>query len=59
MIQYLVAFVAATAGIFCDWQVDTVTEGSETPEMVENDTGQVMLLRLLHPESVALTWKRR
>ena len=62
-----VEFVAAMAGIFRDWQVDPVTEGSETPEMarmrvmdmVENDTGQVLLLQLLHPERAALTWKRR
>ena len=62
-----VEFVAAMAGIFRDWQVDAVTEGSETPEMarmrvmnmVENDTGQVLLLQLLHPERAALTWKRR
>ena len=60
-------FVAAMAGIFRDWQVDPVTEGSETREMartrvmnmVENDTGQVLLLQLLHPERAALTWKRR
>ena len=50
-------FVAAMAGIFRDWQVDPVTEGSETPEkartrfmnMEENDTGKVLLLQLLHP----------
>ena len=67
MIQYLVAFVAATAKIFCIWQVDPVTEGSETPEMVRmrvmgmvvNDTGRVLLLQLLDPERAALAWKRR
>ena len=62
-----VEFVAAMAGLFRDWRVDPVTEGFETPEMarrrvmdlVENDTGQVLLLQLLHPERAALTWRRR
>ncbi len=62
-----VEFVAAMAGLFRDWRVDPLSEGSETPEMarkrvmdiVENDTGQVLLLQLLHPERAALAWKRR
>ena len=55
------------AGIFRDWRVKPVPERLLSPKMarervmdiVENDTGQVLLLRLLHPERAALTWKRR
>ena len=62
-----VEFVAAMAGIFRDWRVEPVPERLESPkmarervmDMVEKDTGQVLLLQLLHPERAALTWKRR
>ena len=47
--------------------MDPVAEGSESPtmarqrvmKMAETDTGQVLLLQLLHPERAALTWSRR
>ena len=60
-------FVAAMAGILRDWRVEPVPERLESPKMarervmdiVENDTGQVLLLQLLHPERAALTCKRR
>lgn len=62
-----VEFVASMAGLFREWRVDPVAEGSESPtmarqrvmKMAETDTGQVLLLQLLHPERAALTWSRR
>ncbi|MCJ1384453.1 hypothetical protein MMC17_007569 [Xylographa soralifera] len=62
-----VEFVATLAGLFRDWRVDPVPEPSEDMElarkrvmrMVEEDTGQVLLLQMLHPEKAALAWKRR
>ena len=55
------------AGLFRDWRVDPVPEESESLEMakgrvmhmVEEDTGQVLLLQMLHPERAPLTWKQR
>lgn len=62
-----VEFVATMAGLFKDWYVEPVIEGVEDLDMarkrvmrmVEHDTGQVLLLQLLHPERAALSWKRR
>lgn len=63
-----VEFVAAMAGLFRDWRVEPVLEAGESElrvarkrimDMVENDTGQVLLLQLLHPERAALAWKQR
>jgi len=62
-----VEFVAAMATLFHEWRVDPVPEASESMEMarkrvtatVENETGQVLLLQLLHPEKAVLTWTRR
>jgi len=62
-----VEFVAAMATLFHGWRVDPVPEASESMEMarkrvtatVENETGQVLLLQLLHPEKAVLTWTRR
>ncbi|KAL2049437.1 hypothetical protein ABVK25_010341 [Lepraria finkii] len=62
-----VEFVATMAGLFKDWYVEPVIEGLEDLDMarkrvmrmVEHDTGQVLLLQLLHPERAALSWKRR
>jgi len=62
-----VEFVAAIATLFHGWRVDPVPESSESIVMarkrvmatVENETGQVLLLQLLHPEKAALTWSRR
>ncbi|KAI9718838.1 MAG: hypothetical protein M1828_006527 [Chrysothrix sp. TS-e1954] len=61
-----VEFVATMAGLFRDWHVEPVPEGSETMDMardramdmMENDVGQVLLLQLLHPERLALGWKK-
>jgi hypothetical protein len=55
------------AGLFKDWCVDPVPEGAEKLDMArkrvmhmaETDTGQVLLLQLLHPERAALVWRRR
>jgi len=62
-----IEIVAATATLFHGWRVDPVPEPSEIMEMarkrvmatVENETGQVLLLQLLHPEKAVLTWSRR
>lgn len=62
-----IEFVATMAGLFKDWCVDPEPEGAETLDMArkrvmhmaENDTGQVLLLQLLHPERAALVWRRR
>ncbi|KAL8837432.1 MAG: hypothetical protein Q9170_002516 [Blastenia crenularia] len=63
-----VEFVATMAGLFREWRVDPILEGGEVHlnvarkrimNMVENDTGQVLLLQLLHPERAALAWKHR
>jgi len=62
-----VEFVAAMVSLIHGWRVDTVTEPSESMESarkrvvatVENETGQVLLLQLLHPEKAVLTWSRR
>ncbi|KAL8935734.1 MAG: hypothetical protein Q9216_005287 [Gyalolechia sp. 2 TL-2023] len=63
-----VEFVAAMAGLFRDWRVEPVLDAGEADlrvaqkrimDMVENDTGQVLLLQLLHPERAVLAWKRR
>lgn len=63
-----VEFVATMAALFRDWRVDPVLEAGETDlgmarkrvmDVAENDTGQVLLLQLLQPERVALSWKRR
>lgn len=62
-----VEFVAAMATLFREWRVDPVPEPSESIGMarervmatVENETGQVLLLQLLHPEKAVLTWSRR
>jgi Cytochrome P450 len=62
-----VELVAAMVGLFRDWRVDPIPEGIEDLDtarrrvmrMVEDDTGQVLLLQMLHPERAALVWKRR
>ena len=62
-----VEFVAAMATFFHEWRVDPVPEPSENMDMarkrvlktVEYDTGQVLLLQMLHPEKAALSWSRR
>ncbi|PQE28551.1 cytochrome P450 protein [Rutstroemia sp. NJR-2017a WRK4] len=62
-----VEVVATMAGLFRDWRVEAVPLEGETQEMAENrvmklveeDTGQVLLLQMLHPERAPLVWKRR
>ncbi len=63
-----VEFLATMVALFRDWRVDPVPEAGETDlgmsrrrllDVVENDTGQVLLLQLLHPERTAVSWTRR
>lgn len=61
-----VEFMAAMVGLFRDWHVEPVPEEVETTQqardramgMMENEVGQVLLLQLLHPERLALRWKK-
>ena len=62
-----VEFVATMAGLFRNWRVEPVPEEGEDlamarkrwAELVEKDTGQVLLLQMLHPEKAPLVWKKR
>jgi hypothetical protein len=62
-----VEFVAIMAGLFRDWRVEPVLEKGEdlaaaskrVMRLVEEDTGQVLLLQMLHPERAPLVWKKR
>lgn len=62
-----VEFVASIAGLFRDWRVEPVLQsgedltmaGKRVMDLVENDTGQVLLLQMLHPERAPLAWKKR
>ena len=62
-----VEFVATMAGLFRDWRVEPVLENGEDLaaarkriiRLVEEDTGQVLLLQMLHPERAPLVWKKR
>jgi hypothetical protein len=55
------------AGLFREWKVKPVTEAGEDDAMarsriqrlVEEETGMVLLLQMLHPEKAVLTWERR
>ena len=55
------------AVLFHEWRVDPVPELNESMHgarkrvdtIVENETGQVLLLQLLHPEKAVLSWSRR
>jgi hypothetical protein len=55
------------AGLFRDWRVEPVLENGEDLaaarkriiRLVEEDTGQVLLLQMLHPERAPLVWKKR
>lgn len=59
--------VATIAALFKDWRVDPVTkQGEDLGEarervlrFIEEDTGIVLLLQMLHPERCPLVWKRR
>ena len=64
-----VEFVAAMAGLFGNWRVEPVPvrawrENMENARervmrLVKSDTGQVLLLQMLHPERAPLVWKER
>lgn len=62
-----VEFVAAMVKLFREWVVEPIQEPSESienarqrvMETVENKTGQVLLLQMLHPEKAGLVWRRR
>lgn len=62
-----VEFVAAIATVFTNWYVGPVQLPGESIKearrrvlkLVEEDTGQVLLLQMLHPEKAPLVWKRR
>jgi cytochrome P450 len=62
-----VEFTAAIAAIFKNWRVEPQVFLGETLEgacarvskLVEEDTAQVLLLQMLHPERAPLVWKRR
>ncbi len=55
------------AGLFRAWKVKPVLEPGETDVMartrlekyVENDSGFVLLLQLMHPEKAVLRWEKR
>ena len=62
-----VEFVATLTSLFRDLRVDPVQEWLQDIDMArkrvmrmaEEDTGQVLLLQMLHPEKAALAWRRR
>ncbi|KAJ4286037.1 hypothetical protein N0V90_013384 [Kalmusia sp. IMI 367209] len=62
-----VEFVASMATILKDHYVEPQLLGNETMEqarnrvlkLVEEDTGQVLLLQMFHPEKAPMVWKRR
>ena len=63
-----VEFVAAMAGIFRNGRVEPLLiRGDENMDgarervmnLVESDTGQVLLLQMLHPERAPLVWEKR
>lgn len=62
-----VEFVAAMAAICSNWYVEPIKVLGEIMEearrrvlkLVEEDTGQVLLLQMLHPEKAPLVWRRR
>lgn len=59
--------VATIAALFRDWRVDPVTEPGEALDdarkrvlrFIEEDTGMVLLVQLLHPERCPLMWTKR
>jgi cytochrome P450 len=63
-----VEFVATMAALFRDWRVDPAPlgEGESREEarrrvmdLIEQDSGPVLLLQMLHPERAPLVWRRR
>ncbi|PSR79355.1 cytochrome P450 [Coniella lustricola] len=61
-----VEFVATLAILLRDWHVDIVPESGESlvdsqkrvMDLIENDSGAVLLLQMLHPERVSLVWSK-
>ncbi|KAK2609880.1 hypothetical protein N8I77_003355 [Diaporthe amygdali] len=59
--------VATIAALCKDWRVDPVTNPGETLDdarkrvsrFIEEDTGMVLLVQLLHPERSPLVWRKR
>ncbi|KAG8159133.1 hypothetical protein KVR01_010794 [Diaporthe batatas] len=59
--------VATLAALFRDWRVDPVTRQGEdlgdarkrVLRFIEEDTGMMLLVQMLHPERCPLIWKRR
>lgn len=62
-----VEFVATMAVLFKDWRVNPVTTSGESLDaarkrvlnLIETDSGSVLLLQMLHPERAPLVWRRR
>ncbi|PSR77198.1 cytochrome P450 [Coniella lustricola] len=62
-----VEFVATLAVLFKDWRVEPVLRAGETMRdaqkrvlrLIEEDTGCVLLIQMLHPEQCPLAWCRR
>ncbi|KAJ4363690.1 hypothetical protein N0V83_009987 [Neocucurbitaria cava] len=62
-----VELVAVVAALFRDWRVEPALREGEllnqaqgrVLKQVKEDTGQVLLLQMLHPENAPLVWKRR
>lgn len=63
-----VEFVATIATLLRDWRVDPVPVGPQESlddarervmRLIENDTGAVLLLQMLHPERASLAWSKR
>ncbi|KAI0200589.1 cytochrome P450 [Astrocystis sublimbata] len=62
-----VEFVATMAVLLRDWCVSPVLKPGESTEaaqkrvmdLIETDSGPVLLLQMLHPERAPLTWQRR
>ncbi|KAH8704634.1 cytochrome P450 [Phaeosphaeriaceae sp. PMI808] len=60
-----VEFVATIAALLRNWRVEPKLRPNETMDqarrrilqLVEEDTGQVLLLQMLHPERAPLVWK--
>ena len=59
-------FVATLAVLFAQHRVEPVRQPGETAvearkrvtDLIENDSGPVLLLQMLHPERAPLTWKK-
>lgn len=63
-----VEFVATVATLLRDWRVDPVpisqrenldSARKRVLDLIENDSGPVLLLQMLHPERASLTWTKK